>query len=333
MINNLHVERFMDIVDETLVLKPLTVITGVNSAGKSAVIQAILAVLKRADAQGDLLLNQFDYGFKSAVCKFDVYDNYQIRLDTDGGKFVLLVKENEVKLEPAEIPVGLEKNVYYLSANRSGYDNTEFKAERFPVGVRGEYLFGSLYNEKDNPVALDLIAGEERKPLGSLVDFWLKEILGMKFKVNTEEKNANIIVTYDADDIKGLMPNQLGTAVSYLAKVLIMCLRAKRGDLLMIENPEVHLHPKAQAKLGEFLTLMANSGVQLIIETHSEHVINKIQYQIFGRKFDNEKLAIYYKDNARDNFERVEISENGRYIVDFPEGFFDASLGDLMEIG
>ena len=112
-----------------------------------------------------------------------------------------------------------------------------------------------------------------------------------------------------------------------------MCLRAKRGDILMIENPEIHLHPKAQSKLGEFLTIIANAGVQLIIETHSEHVINKIQYQIFSRNFDNEKLAIYYKENARDNFERVEINENGRYSVDFPEGFFDASLGDLMEIG
>lgn len=333
MINNLHVERFMDIVDETLVLKPLTVITGVNSAGKSAVIQAILAVLKKADAQGDFMLNQFDYSFKCAVCKYGVFDNYQIHLDTDGGHIMLSVKENEVKLEPTEISMGLEKNVYYLSANRRGYDNTELKADRFPVGVRGEYLFGALYNEKDNPIKLDLVDGDERKPLGSLVDFWLKEILGMKFKVNTEEKNSNIIVTYDADEIKGLMPNQLGTAVSYLAKVLIMCLRAKYGDLLMIENPEVNLHPKAQAKLGEFLALMANTGVQLIIETHSEHIINKIQYQIFSQKFDNEKLAIYYKENARDNFERIEINENGRYSVDFPEGFFDASLGDLMEIG
>lgn len=333
MINNLHIERFMDIVDETLVLKPLTVITGVNSAGKSAVIQAILAVLKKADAQGDFLLNQFDYGFKSAVCKYGVYDDYQIQLDTDGGNVALLVKENEERLEPAVIPVGLEKNVYYLSANRRGYDNTELKAERFSVGVRGEYLFGSLYNEKDAPITLDLIGGEGSKPLGSLVDFWLKEILGMKFKVNTEEKNANIIVTYDADEIKGLMPNQLGTAVSYLAKVLIMCLRAKRGDLLMIENPEVHLHPKAQAKLGEFLTLMANTGVQLIIETHSEHVINKIQYQIYSNKFNAEMLAIYYKEDSHEKFKTVVIDEHGRYREDFPEGFFDASLGDLMEIG
>lgn len=333
MINSLHIERFMDISDETLELKPFTVITGVNSAGKSAAIQAILAVLKKADAQGGFLLKPFDFSFKSAVCKYNDYLDYKIQVNADEGSFVLSVNGDAMSLEPKELPIGLEKNVFYLSANRKGYDVMELKADDYSVGIQGEYLFGSLYNEKDAPITLDLNGADERKPLGSLVDYWLKEILGMKFKVNTEEKNANIIVSYDADEIKGLMPNQLGTAVSYLAKVLVMCLRAKRGDILMIENPEIHLHPKAQAKLGVFLTMIANAGVQLIIETHSEHVINKIQYQIYSQKFNDDMLAIYYKENSHDHFERVVIGEDGRYIVDFPEGFFDASLGDLMEIG
>lgn len=333
MINILHIERFMDIVDETLDLKPLTVITGVNSAGKSAVIQSILAVLKRADAVGGFLLKQFDYGFKSAVCKYDSYDNYKVVFETDDGIFSLSVNAETEVLEPKELPLGIEKNVYYLSANRKGYDAVEQKADAYSVGVQGEYLFGALYKNKDNPVALDLATPDGSRTIGSLVDFWLKEILGMKFKVNTTEMNSNIIVTYDAEELKGLNPNQLGTAVSYLSKVLTMCINAKKGDLLMIENPEIHLHPKAQGKLGEFLTIIANAGVQLIVETHSEHVINKIQYQIYSGLFNAENLSIYYKGNPHGKFEQVVIDENGRYSVDFPEGFFDASLDDLMVIG
>lgn len=333
MINNLHIERFMDIVDETLAVKPLTVITGVNSAGKSAVIQSILAVLKRADADGKFLLKSFDYGFKNAVCRYDSFDNYKVVVENDEGAFSLSVNAEKEVLEAENLSLGLEKNVYYLSANRKGYDTVEQKADPYSVGVQGEYLFGTLYKKKDNSVELDLATPDGSKSLGSLVDFWLKEILGMKFKVNTTEMNSNIIVTYDAEELKGLNPNQLGTAVSYLSKVLIMCINAKKGDLLMIENPEIHLHPKAQSKLGEFLTIMANAGVQLIVETHSEHIINKIQYQIFSNKYDPEMLAIYYKENARDKFERVVIGANGRYSVDFPEGFFDATLGELMEIG
>lgn len=333
MINKLHIERFMDIVDETLDIKQLTIITGVNSAGKSAVIQSILAVLKKADAQGGFLLKSFDFSFKSAVCKYDDYNDFKIQLDTDNGNIVYIVNAEEEKPEPKVLSIGIEKNVFYLSANRKGYDTVELKAEDNSVGIQGEYLFGSLYREKDIPIVLDLKVGEEQKTLGSQVDYWLKEILGMKFKVYTEEKNSNIIVSYDAEDLKGLMPNQLGTAVSYLAKVLIMCLRAKQGDLLMIENPEIHLHPKAQAKLGEFLSIIANAGVQLIIETHSEHLITKIQYQVYSKKFNAEMLAIYYKENSHEKFKTVVIDELGRYKEDFPEGFFDASLGDLMEIG
>lgn len=333
MINNLHIERFMDIVDEALDIKPLTVITGVNSAGKSAVIQSILAVLKKADAIGGFLLTQYDYSFNSAVCKYDAYNDFKIQLTTDEQIVELTVDAEQELLSPRETTIGLEKNVFYLSANRKGYDTVELKADNYFVGVQGEYLFGALYKQKDTPITLELPDDEVQKSLSGQVDYWLKEIIGMKFKVNTEERNSHIIVSYDTDELKGLMPNKLGTAVSYLAKVLIMCLSAKRGDVLMIENPEIHLHPKAQAKLGEFLTIIANAGVQLIVETHSEHVVTKIQYQIYRNKFDTEKLAIYYKENPRDSFEQIVIDEHGRYSVDFPEGFFDASLDDLMEIG
>lgn len=333
MIENLHIERFMDMIDETLVIKPLTVITGINSAGKSAVVQSVLAVLKQADVQGKFLLKSYDFSFKSAVCKYDVYPDYKISVGSDTGEIFMSVNSEEQISLGGDTLLNLEKNAFYLSANRKGYDIFEQKADDCPVGVQGEYLFGSLHKEKDNPISLKINGVEEPKTLGSQVDYWLREILGMKFSVKTEEKNSNIVVSYDADDVKDLMPNQLGTAVSYLAKVLIMCLRTKPGDVLMIENPEIHLHPKAQGKLGEFLIYIVNAGVQVIVETHSEHVINKIQYQIYSKKFDADKLALYYKNAARESFERIEIDGNGRYVVDFPEGFFDASLGELLEIG
>ena len=333
MINKVQIEHFKDIEKETLELKPLTVITGVNSAGKSAAIQSILAVLKKADVKGDFLLGQYDFSFKGAVCKYGAYDEFKILLETDEGNYTLNVNSEKEELNPAKLALGLEKNAFYLSANRKGYDTFEQRSTDYAVGVQGEYLFDALFKAKDELIALDLKADGERETLGGQVDAWLNEILGMKFKVNTEERNQSIIVSYDTDELKGLMPNQLGTAVSYLSKVLIMCLHAKPDDLLMIENPEIHLHPKAQAKLGEFLTVIADAGVQLIVETHSEHVINKIQYQIYSGKYDTEKLAIYYKGNPREQFEKVVIDEHGRYIVDFPEGFFDASLDDLIEIG
>ena len=143
---------------------------------------------------------------------------------------------------------------------------------------------------------------------------------------------TKVKVVYKSDDLPNLSPQQLGVGVSYLAKTLIMCLRAKKGDLLMIENPEIHLHPAAQARLGEFFTYIASAGIQVLLETHCEHLINKLQYQIYKNCFECDKVVIYYKGGITNPFETIRITEAGRFETTFPEGFFDATLEELLEI-
>ena len=135
-----------------------------------------------------------------------------------------------------------------------------------------------------------------------------------------------------SDDLSNLSPQQLGVGVSYLVKTLIMCLRAKEGDLLMIENPELHLHPAAQARLGEFFTYIANAGIQVLLETHCEHLINKLQYQIFKDRFEHGRAVVYYKGGITSPFETIRFTEGGKFKTPFPEGFFDATLEELLEI-
>ena len=100
----------------------------------------------------------------------------------------------------------------------------------------------------------------------------------------------------------------------------------------MIENPEIHLHPAAQSRLGEFFAFIANAGIQLIIETHCDHLINKLQYLVFKKKFDSENTIIYYKKGIVDTFERIQLNRYGRFEPEFPDGFFDATLADLIEM-
>ena len=111
-----------------------------------------------------------------------------------------------------------------------------------------------------------------------------------------------------------------------------MCLRAHKGDVLMIENPEIHLHPAAQSRLGEFFAFIANAGIQLIIETHCEHLLDKIQYCIHKQRFDHQKGVLYYKDQIEQPFTKIEYLPTGQYATEFPEGFFDATMNDLMEM-
>lgn len=135
------------------------------------------------------------------------------------------------------------------------------------------------------------------------------------------------------------MPTQLGAGISYVAEILILCLQAKPGDSAVIENPEIHLHPAAQSRLGAFFAFVASTGVQIILETHCEHLINRVRYEVAQGNVGQSVVKIFYKENFDDSFIKMNVDENGHFCdsngnrVDFPKVFFDATLSELIEIG
>lgn len=136
-----------------------------------------------------------------------------------------------------------------------------------------------------------MIKDENSFTLAAQLNYWQSYILGLKLELKTEKRNEQTVeVKYNSDNIPGILPTQLGAGVSYLAKVLILCLRSNPGDVVMIENPEIHLHPAAQSRLGDFFAFIANAGIQLIIETHCDHLINKLQYLVFKRHLMRNRL-------------------------------------------
>lgn len=146
-------------------------------------------------------------------------------------------------------------------------------------------------------------------------------------------------VYFQQDELHKINPFNLGAGMSYLAKILILCFLAKPGDVVMIENPEIHLHPKAQSRLGELFAFLSGKGIQFIIETHCEHLLDSLRYQIFKEKFSPDDVIIYYKDSTQLPFEKIGITADGHFATPsgkkraFPKGFFDASLDQLLEIG
>ena len=179
----------------------------------------------------------------------------------------------------------------------------------------------------------ELIKDESSYTLSAQVNYWLSYILDIPTELQTERRLDDVVeVQYKSDGLGNISPFQLGAVVSYLTKMLIMCLRAKKNDVILIENPEIHLHPASQAKVGEFLAFIVRAGIQVIIETHCEHLIYKVGYEIYKKRFLKDDVTILYKEGIQNPFIVLGFKEDGKFTRDFPEGFFDATLAELLEM-
>jgi predicted ATPase len=157
---------------------------------------------------------------------------------------------------------------------------------------------------------------------------WLNYFsLSDDFDINKlESDNFDIKLTVNEDEFS--IP-QLGTGVSQVLPILVICLSAIPGSTIIIEQPELHLHPKMQSKLADFFIGMSLSGRQCIIETHSEYLIEQLNYRILKSPFENslhKKIKVYFvtKRNGESFFNDMDINEFGA-PSDWPEGFFDES--------
>lgn len=332
MITRLEIDNYKCIQHEELDMKPLTIVTGLNSTGKSTLIQSVLLPEQMISNINLGLSTNFDM----IKCRYSNQDTINIRVFWEGDLF----KTYKATKETGEVTtcgsfpnVGLENGMYYLSANRIGAEDVVRLNNTHTVGPRGENILGLFELEKSSPVEEPLRRYKESYTLQYQVDNWLTYILGINLRLSTEKINEETLtVKYESDHLPNITPRNLGAGVSYLVKVLILCLRAKRGKALLIENPEIHLHPSAQAKLGEFLAFIANAGIQLIIETHCEHLINRVQYAIYKNEVGHDKVLLLYKAGITDKFQQVSFNVDGKFAVRFPDGFFDATLDELIEM-
>lgn len=126
-----------------------------------------------------------------------------------------------------------------------------------------------------------------------------------------------------------MKPTNVGFGYTYVFPILVAGLISKPGDTLIIENPEAHLHPAAQSIIGKFLALISQMGVQVFIETHSEHILNSFRVLIAQEAFDKDDINIMFFDEGTENYYTpIEVNEKGK-ITNWPLYFFDQSERDL----
>lgn len=346
MITTLSINSFKSILDESFDLKPLTIITGVNASGKSSLLQALLLILSQNVQKNTPYLDKVIAPFTSyddVFCRWSSSKEIKISLTTSKGYALILrlSKDNHDFPYSDLNSYSYEENFFYISANRTGQEEISLVDKNLLSGDRGQYLFGTYEKQKNKPVHKDLQHPKAFTPnLKAQLSYWLSLILKQDIELESEKITSDNVKNYfklkDLGDVSLL---QTGAGNSFLAKILILGLISKPGDLLLIENPELHLHPKAQSKLAQFYSFLSERSVQIIIETHSEHFINNLRFQVYSQELQSGSINLYYKASSKDPFIPMFINTRGHFInkeglvSNYPTGFFDASLEKLLEIG
>ena len=124
----------------------------------------------------------------------------------------------------------------------------------------------------------------------------------------------------------------VGFGVSQVLPVLILCYYAPEGSILILEQPEAHLHPKVQSELADVLIdVVKNRNIQIILESHSAHLLHRLQRRIAEEQISADDTAFYFCqiNDGTSEIERLKVDEYGN-IRNWPQNFFGDDMGDLV---
>lgn len=170
-------------------------------------------------------------------------------------------------------------------------------------------------------------------------DWWIKFFgLGSYFEVmnNTEKPSQLDSYIRPIDLDHSVSPASVGVGFSQIAPIILMCLTADKNDVLIFEQPELHLHPGLQQKLGDFFLQMSKLGIQIIIETHSDHILNRVRLRSLedlDSFKENVNIVFVEKENKQSKFNQFKITDNGDFdFQTYPKGFFDQTSKDTFKL-
>lgn len=363
MITKFDISGFKRFRKQKFDLAPLTTLTGLNGSGKTSLIHAILVAWESlVGHEGNVVrLNgpfQMELGTAEDVKNWDTDEVIEFDICTLSGaelkwKFGVPLDDAlylaiDAKPDTSQVVSfsGQSRAFTYLSAERLGprgvLGSSPLPAEELEVGVRGEHCAQILAILGDKPIEdksrLHPSREENASPLLKYeVERWLGEI-ARPVEINAERYPGATVTALRFRSPGGdwvHAPN-MGFGVSYALPVILAGLTALPGGLIIVENPEAHLHPAGQSRMGVFLAWLAGRGVQVILETHSDHVLNGIRRAIGEHGYLRSDRAIVHFFESGESEEPV-VHQLGFTpvggITHWPKGFFDQYQIDVSSLG
>ena len=366
---DLHLFKCFEIL--RLPLAPLTLLSGANSSGKSSVLQALVLLhqtMREHEWSTRLALNGAGIRMGTVV---DVVDEVHGRtgleigvmteegtchwaFDGDRREMSMRVKSVTIDGHTTEepnvlrhllpptsdgriVPVAARlRGLTYVTAERLGPQEAyplEDPYDADLVGAKGEHAVSVLHWGRDEPV-LPMLAlpGAPRRRLRQ-VEARMRTLFpgcGVDLQ-QVPQTNAVTLGLRTTEDTGFHRPVHTGFGLTQILPIIVAALSEAEGDVILIENPEVHLHPAGQALMGGFLADVARAGVQVIVETHSDHVLNGIRRSVKGGRLAPDQVAVHFFRPRSDEGSQVQspVVDAAGNIDVWPDGFFDQFDRDM----
>ena len=377
MLTRLDLDHFKCFASLRLPLAPLTLLSGANASGKSSVMQALALLyqtMRDHEWSDTLMLNGsvIDLGtvadvvdqiYGSRECMIALLDDetpYQWTFAGEREDMAMGVTRVKIDDDEVKNPSGLQRllpsphgksplaqrlhRLTYLTAERMGPRESYAldTAQHTPVvGTRGESAISILYAGRDDQVLPKLVLPERPPTRPRQVEEHMKRFFpGFALDLNKVPRTNSVtlgIRTSSATDYH--RPANTGFGLTQVLPVIVAALSARKEDLLLIENPAAHLHPAGQARMGHFLAEVAAAGVQVLVETHSDHVLNGIRRAVKDNTLPSKDVKLHFfwprseqPDGAAPQtapqVESPVIDANGN-LDQWPDGFFDQFDKDM----
>lgn len=373
MIKTVQLNGFKAFAAQSISLGAVTLLCGRNNSGKSSVLQALRMYCNSFDGASPMIKGLGS--LQDIRSKFVLpTDRIEITCTRSDGTVSSLVLDETKHTSPQFSPVSL-----CLSAERLGPQvslplDSDFK-KRPSLGFQGEHVLGFLDDLRNCIVHLNLRhEASQGDTLAYQCAAWLTEIApGTDFFFEVERETDSSRMTFDS-----YRPTNVGFGLSYSLPVVAAILgassknldgkswetawdetwdaaRTQRGTLLIIENPEAHLHPSAQTAMGRLIAKAGRAGLQIIVETQSEHIMDGVrleqkqtaQLERFppaemlvssngtqSMSADMEPVVFNYFSRSKDGHIEVDtpkLLETGK-LSHWPAGFFDQALKNRLQL-
>ena len=297
------------------------------------------------NANGDFVAKKVRWNKRYSRFSLQINDNDQEPLAftmPTGGKFYSLdltaARLSDIRRHPSsELALWLfysfafdferqMEKMFFLGPVRGETNRTYSGGVESPqdVGLRGETTAGALWWASRR--------AETRRTVLNSVNKWLQK-LGVAREVSVQRIQATDFRLNVKDVETGIESNitDVGFGISQVLPVIVLPCMLGSDPTIIIEQPEIHLHPAAQLELGDFFVEMARGGKQFVIETHSEHIIRRVQTLVATGKITSDEIAIYYIEESKrgTRIRELPITDKGA-LENLPKGFFEHSATEAF---